>query len=129
MESQSRFMPHILIADDDPSIRKLLETVLLRDGFAVTSVSNGKLAFEHACRSMPDLIVLDCAMPIADGRSTARKLRADARTAHIPIVMLSSQSNREDQQTGIEAGANAYLTKPFHARTLVAQLSRYITAA
>ncbi len=117
---------HVLIADDDPSIRKLLQTLLSRNGFTVTAVSNGLLAFETALKMRPDLILLDWMMPVLDGRSAAHKLKNDEHTRHIPIVMLTSQARTEDKVSALEAGAQDYITKPFDSRELVARIEQQL---
>jgi len=124
LESSGR--GHVLIADDDPAIRKLLQTLLSRNGFTVTAVSNGLLAFETAHEVHPDLILLDWMMPILDGRSAAHKLKSDERTRHIPIVMLTSQARTEDKVSALEAGAQDYITKPFDSRELVARIEQQL---
>lgn len=117
---------HILLADDDAAIRKLLETLLTRNGFQVTAVANGQLAFEAATERRPDLILLDWMMPILDGRTAAERMKHDERTRDIPIVMLTSQSRTEDKVAALEAGAQDYLTKPFDSRELVARISQQL---
>jgi len=124
LESSER--GHVLLADDDPAIRKLLQTLLSRNGFTVTAVSNGLLAYETALDVRPDLILLDWMMPILDGRSAAHKLKSDERTRHIPIVMLTSQARTEDKVSALEAGAQDYITKPFDSRELVARIEQQL---
>lgn len=117
---------HVLLADDDAAIRKLLETLLTRNGFEVTAVANGQLAIEAAAQRRPDLILLDWVMPVLDGRTAAERLKHDDRTQDIPIVMLTSQSRTEDKVAALEAGAQDYLTKPFDSRELVARIEQQL---
>ncbi|MHB8462237.1 MAG: response regulator transcription factor [Vulcanimicrobiaceae bacterium] len=116
----------LLIADDDASIRKLLCTILEKDGFTVTAVANGLLAFETARRERPDLILLDFMMPILDGRETAMRLKADEATKDIPIVMVTGQTSIEDKVAALEAGAQDYVTKPFDPRELLARVHQQL---
>ncbi len=116
----------LLIADDDASIRKLLCTILEKDGFTVTAVANGLLAYETARRERPDLILLDFMMPILDGRETAMRLKADDATKDIPIVMVTGQTLIEDKVAALEAGAQDYVTKPFDARELLARIHQQL---
>ncbi len=117
---------HVLLADDDASIRRLLETLLSRNGFHVTAVGNGLEAYERAREVRPDLVLLDWMMPILDGRSAAQRLKSDPSTRHIPIVMLTSQARTEDKVSALEAGAQDYLTKPFDSRELVARIEQQL---
>ncbi|MDE2481391.1 MAG: response regulator [bacterium] len=117
---------HVLLADDDASIRRLLETLLTRNGFSVTAVANGLEACERAREVRPDLVLLDWMMPVLDGRSAAQRLKSDPATRHIPIVMLTSQSRTEDKVAALEAGAQDYLTKPFDSRELVARIEQQL---
>jgi len=114
----------ILIADDDAGIRSLLRLLLTRRGFDVDDVSNGLLALESAKRQPPDLILIDWVMPIMDGRETISKLKGDPTTRHIPVVMLTSQSQMDDKVAALEAGAQDFLTKPFDSRELVARIEQ-----
>jgi CheY-like chemotaxis protein len=114
----------VLVADDDPGIRSLLKLLLARRGFDVLDVANGLLAFELAKREQPDLVLLDWVMPIMDGREATLKLKSDAATRHIPIVMLTSQSRIDDKVSALEAGAQDFLTKPFDSRELVARIEQ-----
>ena len=124
LESPSRGA--ILIADDDTNIRRLLLALLTRRGFRATAVGNGADAFERAVADRPDLILLDYRMPILDGRDTAAKLRADARTRDIPIVMVTAQSGTEEKVAALEAGAQDYITKPFEPEELVARIAGHL---
>lgn len=125
-ELESPRRGHLLIADDDAAIRKLLETLLTRNGFSVTAVENGMLACERARTLRPDLILLDWMMPILDGCSAAARLKSDPQTRHIPVVMLTSQARTEDKVAALEAGAQDYITKPFDSRELVARIEQQL---
>ncbi|MGC8484067.1 MAG: response regulator [Candidatus Baltobacteraceae bacterium] len=124
LESPSR--GSILIADDDANIRRLLLALLTRRGFHATAVGNGADAFERAVADRPDLILLDYRMPILNGRDTAARLRADARTRDIPIVMVTAQSGTEEKVAALEAGAQDYITKPFEPEELVARIAGHL---
>ena len=124
LESPSRGA--ILVADDDANIRRLLLALLTRRGFRAAAVGNGADAFERAVADRPDLILLDYRMPILDGRDTAAKLRADARTRDIPIVMVTAQSGTEEKVAALEAGAQDYITKPFDPEELVARIAGHL---
>lgn len=117
---------HLLIADDDPAIRKLLETLLTRSGFRVTSAANGMLAYEAARKERFDLILLDWMMPVLTGPEAATKLKRDPQTRNVPIVMLTSQARIEDKVVALESGAQDYLTKPFDSRELVARIEQQL---
>ena len=125
-ELESPSLGAILIADDDTNIRRLLLALLTRRGFRATAVGNGADAFERAVADRPDLILLDYRMPILDGRDTAAKLRADARTRDIPIVMVTAQSGTEEKVAALEAGAQDYITKPFEPEELVARIAGHL---
>ncbi|GAC1462669.1 MAG: hypothetical protein NVS2B16_01980 [Chloroflexota bacterium] len=106
-------MQCILVADDDDDIRRLIVFTLTRRGYMVLEADNGDMARDLIARERPDLVVLDVTMPQLSGIQVARALRADAQTAHIPIVMLSAAGQTEDIDRGLAAGAFSYLLKPF----------------
>jgi len=112
----------ILIVDDDPEVTELLRFNLKGAGFAVGTAANGRIALKKACSLAPDLIVLDLMMPELDGFAVCEILRHDPATARIPILMLTAVSSQFARLTGLEAGANDYLTKPFSPRELVARV-------
>ncbi len=102
----------ILIADDDEGIAMLLRALCEDLGYRTITASNGRDAVETAMLNLPDLIVMDGNMPEKNGFEATRELKADARTAHIPIVMLTGMQTREDRLRGIAAGADDFLSKP-----------------
>jgi DNA-binding response OmpR family regulator len=109
----------ILIVDDEPKIVRLARDYLEKNGFRVVSASDGQSALAMARREKPDLIVLDLMLPNIDGREVCRVLR---RESDVPIIMLTALSEEVDQVTGLELGADDYITKPFSPRALVARV-------
>ncbi|MEO1273937.1 MAG: response regulator [Pseudomonadota bacterium] len=103
----------ILLAEDEPSIVTSLRFLLGRAGFDVVVESDGTRAVARALREMPSVVVLDVMMPGCDGFEALRQLRADPRTAHMPVVMLTAKGQREDRDTAMRLGASAFITKPF----------------
>jgi two-component system cell cycle response regulator len=113
----------ILIADDEALSRRLLEKTLERAGYEVTAVENGRLAVERL--SQPDgprLALLDWVMPELDGPGVCREVRKHQEHAYVYMVLLTSKESKEDIVTGLESGADDYLTKPFNAEELKARL-------
>jgi DNA-binding response OmpR family regulator len=103
----------ILVADDDPSILKLLAFNLCLDGLLVETVDNGVDACIQAERTMPDVIILDVMMPGRDGLGAIEVLKSNELTKNIPVVLLTAKSTDDDVWQGWQAGADYYLTKPF----------------
>jgi len=109
----------ILIVDDEAKIVRLARDYLEKNGFRVIAASDGQSALTTARRERPDLIVLDLMLPGMDGREVCRILR---RESDVPIIMLTALSEEVDQVTGLELGADDYITKPFSPRALVARV-------
>ncbi|MEL6766497.1 MAG: response regulator [Bacteroidota bacterium] len=103
----------ILLAEDEPSIVTSLRFLLGRAGFDVVVESDGTRAVARAMTEMPTVVVLDVMMPGCDGFEALRQLRADPRTAQMPVVMLTAKGQREDRDTAMRLGASAFITKPF----------------
>jgi len=112
----------ILAIDDDPDQLEAVCACLNDAGYAISTASNGREALQKARSVSPDLIVLDLAMPQLDGFSVCVKLRKDADTAAIPILMLTGFSSDFGRRTGFEAGATDYLVKPFNPEELVSKV-------
>ncbi len=110
----------MLVVDDDPPLRRMLERTLAAEGFEVTVAADGGAALVAAERSAPDLIVLDVAMPVLDGLAVCRRLRAKGLPT--PILMLTARDAVPDRVAGLEAGADDYLVKPFAVQELIARL-------
>ncbi len=112
----------LLIVDDEADTLRLVSLMLERQGYEVSTAKDGKSALEKVKANQPDLILLDVMMPDMDGFEVARILRSDPKTENIPIVMFTAKTQVEDKITGLEAGADVYLTKPTQPRELFAQV-------
>ncbi|NUQ85251.1 MAG: response regulator transcription factor [Anaerolineales bacterium] len=111
--------PLILVVDDEPKVARLARDYLEKNGFRVLTAADGQSALTTARREKPDLILLDLMLPQIDGREVCRILR---RESDVPIIMLTALSEEIDQVTGLEIGADDYITKPFSVRALVARV-------
>ena len=106
-------MARILIAEDEPDIRELVAFTLRFAGHEVTTTSNGEEALNQASLIIPDLILMDVRMPRMTGYDACRAMKADSALKDIPIVFLSAKGQDSEIQTGLDAGAEEYLLKPF----------------
>ena len=106
----------VLVVDDDRLTRTLCRRLIEREGYTVWEASDGLEALEEVYRCSPDVIVLDAMMPRLDGLECARRLKADAATRDIPIIMLSAAGDSADIESGLRAGADEYVTKPIKPR-------------
>jgi two-component system, OmpR family, alkaline phosphatase synthesis response regulator PhoP len=111
--------PLILVVDDEPKVARLARDYLEKNGFRVLTCGDGQSALTIARREKPDLVILDLMLPTIDGREVCRILR---RESDVPIIMLTALSEEIDQVTGLEIGADDYITKPFSVRALVARV-------
>ncbi len=112
----------VLIVDDYPEMRKLLQVVLRRQNVEVESCGNGRDALAKVRESQPDLIMLDIMMPEMDGYEVLEVLRSQPETAEVPVIMLSALGETVDVVRGLQFGANDYLTKPFKEAELIARV-------
>jgi diguanylate cyclase (GGDEF)-like protein len=112
----------VLIADDDEDIRAFLDITLGLAGFEVVHARDGVEALELVHSHSPDVVILDVMMPRMDGLEALRRLRHDARTSHIPVLMLTAKVQRQDAIEGLDSGADDYVTKPFDADELLARI-------
>ena len=106
-------MARILIAEDEPDIRELVAFTLRFAGHEVTTASNGEEALHKATDILPDIILMDVRMPKMTGYDACRAMKADPALRAIPVVFLSAKGQDSEIQTGLEAGAEEYLLKPF----------------
>ena len=110
--------PRVVIADDDPDIRRLVEMTVTNAGCDVTVASDGEEALERVRESKPDLVILDVLMPRMDGWEVARALKSDPATAEVPVMFLTSRGQEHDVLEGFDSGAVDYMVKPFSPREL-----------
>jgi two-component system alkaline phosphatase synthesis response regulator PhoP len=111
----------ILVVDDERDILDLLRYNLEKEGYAVVLAQHGQEALEKAS-PVPDLVILDVMMPVLDGFETCKKLKADPKTAAVPILFLTASSSEVDEVVGLELGADDYVQKPISPRKLVARV-------
>lgn len=116
----------ILVVDDEPDIRDLLQYNLERDGFGVLLAKDGVDALDIAITEQPDLVILDVMMPRLDGIEVCRRIRRDASLRTTPIIMLTARSEESDHVRGLDVGADSYLTKPISIPILLSQVRALI---
>ena len=119
----------VLVVEDEPDIRHLIAHHLGREGFRCREVATGAEALRAVRTSIPDLIVLDLMLPEMGGLEVCRRLRGDAGTAAIPIIMLTAKSDEIDRVVGLELGADDYVAKPFSPKELVARVRAVLRRA
>jgi CheY-like chemotaxis protein len=120
---------HILIIDDNPIDLKLVGELLEIGGFRTERVSDAEQAQLMLTRILPDLILVDIALPGMDGLTFTRLLKADPRLAHVPVVALTAFAMRGDDQRAHASGCDAYLTKPISTRQFFDQIVEILQAA
>ena len=119
-------MPTVLVADDEPLMRELLEFRLGQRDFQVVTAADGRETLARLEDSEPDAVVLDAMMPVHDGFEVLRRMRASDRHAKTPVIMLTARRGEKDVVGALELGANDYLIKPFMPEELLARLKRLL---
>jgi len=119
----------VLVTDDDEDLRLLCQMHLELAGFNVTQASNGKEALKVVRVDRPDLILLDLMMPVMDGWECLSALKANGATATIPVFIITGKSQHQDQERAFSLGAEAFISKPFDGRSLIARIGSRIQAA
>ena len=112
----------ILVVDDEESILELVKYNLEKEGFRVTCVTSGEAALDQAKRIRPDLILLDLMLPGVDGLEVCKEIKFNPETLQIPVIMLTAKGEESDVITGLELGAEDYITKPFSPKVMIARL-------
>lgn len=115
-------MDKVLVIEDDRHIAELLSMMLATQHFTPIVAGDGGAGLSEARRLLPSLILLDLMLPIMDGWEVCRRLRADDKTRHIPIIMVTAKGEEEDRVAGLELGADDYVVKPFSPRELEARI-------
>ncbi len=113
---------NILLVEDEPAIQELIAFNLTQAGHHVLRASTAEAALTLVKNALPDLVLLDWMLPGVSGVDIAKRLRADERTRHVPIIMLTARSDEQDKIVGLETGADDYITKPFSPRELLARI-------
>ena len=109
----------VLVVEDDPNIRELLQLYLEKEGYAVTLAADGGQGLDKFRAIKPNLVRLDVMMPVMDGWAVCKAIRAESNT---PVIMLTAKDDTEDKVTGLKAGADDYITKPFEMKELLARI-------
>jgi two-component system phosphate regulon response regulator PhoB len=112
----------ILVVEDEPAIQELIAVSLARNGYEVRRAASADETYRAVSDALPDVILLDWMLPDTPGPVIARRLRSDARTREVPIIMLTARAGDEDKVAGLESGADDYITKPFSPRELEARI-------
>ena len=113
---------NILVVEDEEEIQELVRYNLAKEGYSVTCAGSGEEALQKVRRQLPDLVVLDLMLPGLDGLEVCKVLKGDAATRDVDVVMLTAKGEEADIVTGLELGADDYITKPFSPRVLIARI-------
>ena len=122
MENISMKKTHIMVIDDEEDILELARYNLEREGYEVSCLISGEEAIETIEDKKPDLVLLDLMLPGMDGYEICKMMKRDEKIQHIPIIMLTAKGEESDIVTGLELGADDYITKPFSPKVLIARL-------
>ena len=126
MKNLTQEQASILVVDDDEANRTLLESILGTGGYAVRVAASGEAALAAVAQQLPDLILLDILLPDIDGFEITRRLRADSRSSHVPIILVTLLEDRESRLKGLEAGANEFLSKPVDYTELLTRVKNQL---
>src|SRR5277367_2698702 len=125
--TEDAHIPSVLVVDDEPGIRELVQVALKCHGCAVTTAATGNDALRLAESDRPDLIVLDVMLPDIDGFEVVRRLRAGGN--EVPVIFLTARDTTSDTVTGLALGGDDYITKPFSVEALVARVRAVLRRA
>ena len=122
-----RARPVVLIAEDQQELRQLYAQQLVMSGFDVIEAANGAEAIDLTSLNLPDVILMDLSMPVVDGWEATKRLRADQRTAHIPVVALTAHDGSGELQRATTAGCNWFVPKPCPPDALITEVRRILS--
>lgn len=117
--------PVVLVVEDNDDLRSFIQTCLAPH-YTVIEATNGQEAIDIATQSIPDAVVSDVMMPVMDGMKFLELIKTDERTSHIPVILLTAKTNRQDREAALSIGADAFLTKPFYESELIALLNNLL---
>jgi two-component system phosphate regulon response regulator PhoB len=126
---QQKDKERVLVVDDEQDIRELIQYNLQKEGYSVVCVETGEEAIDEVEKRLPDVVVLDLMLPGVDGRDVCKRLKQDPRTSGVPVVMLTAKTEDSDIVSGLELGADDYVTKPFSPKVLTARLRAVLRRA
>lgn len=125
LKSENNDDPILLVVEDHTDVREFIKSEFGKS-YSVITANNGRLGIEMAIEHIPDIIISDVKMPIQDGISLCNTLKTDERTSHIPIVLLTASTDKKNELTGLKAGADDYVTKPFKIKILEKRVSNLV---
>jgi CheY-like chemotaxis protein len=123
-----RDRPLVLLVEDQPDLRLLYAQELAIGGFDVIEAGNGADAITHTSASSPDVVLMDLSLPVVDGWEATRRLKADLRTAHIPVVALTAHDGAGELQRATRAGVDWFVPKPCPPHALITEVRRVLAA-
>jgi CheY-like chemotaxis protein len=126
--NETRERPLVLLVEDHNELRQLYAQHLSMEGFDVIEAANGELAITHSAERNPDVVLMDLSLPVIDGWEATRRLKGDARTAHIPVVALTAHDGSGELQRATLAGCDWFVPKPCPPDALIAELRRVLAS-
>jgi two-component system, cell cycle response regulator DivK len=119
-------MKHILVVEDQEDNRQILRDLLTNAGYEMTEAVNGEEALAEVAKQRPDLILMDIQLPVMDGYEATRRIRTNPDLKSVPIIAVTSYALAGDETKALDAGCDAYVTKPFSPRQLLAKIREYL---
>lgn len=127
MDIEKQGQKIVILAEDDRTIARLIIFKLEKEGFKVIHFLNGEGVVDTVSKILPDIVILDVMMPIQDGISILKEIKANPKTKHIPVVILSAKGQEKDIIKGMEIGASDYISKPFSPSELIVRIKRILS--